>query len=81
MINWSRSGLTLEYGIRSAEGLEYYCAKEGGYDKDQLEGIPAGAYQLFIRNTDYSGVPAFENPDDYSDVSFNATGAMNYRIE
>lgn len=81
VINWSRSGLTLEYGIRSAEGLEYYCAKEGGYDKDQLEGIPAGAYQLFIRNTDYSGVPAFENPDDYSDVSFNATGAMNYRIE
>lgn len=80
-INWSRLGLYLEYGVRSADGMEYYSGKEGGHDNGVIENIPAGTYRLFVRNTDYSGVPAYERPDDHPDVSFNAVGAINYRIQ
>ena len=80
-ITWTRTGLTLEYGLRSSDGTEYYNAHAGGCGNGQFQNIPAGSYRLFVRNTDYSGVPAYENPEVFSFISFNATGAMNYRIE
>ena len=80
-ITWARTGLTLEYGLRSADGTEYCNAHAGGSGNGQFQNIPAGSYRLFVRNTDYSGVPAYENPDLFPFVSFNATGAMNYKLE
>ena len=80
-ITWARTGLTLEYGLRSSDGAEYYSAMaEGGHDNGQIDKIPAGTYRLFVRNTDYTGVAAYENPELFPYVSFNATGAINFRI-
>ena len=79
-ITWARTGLTLEYGLRSSDGIEYYSSQEGGQDNGQFEKIPAGTYRFFVRNTDYTGVPAYENPAVFPDVSFEATGVINFRI-
>ena len=44
--------------------------------------IPAGTYRLFVRNSEaYAGIPAYENPEDFPDVSFNATGAILYAFD
>ena len=80
-ITWARTGLTLEYGLRSSDGTEYCNAHAGGSGNGQFQNIPAGSYRLFVRNTDYSGVPAYENPDLFPYISFNATGAMNYKLD
>ena len=80
-ITWARTGLTLEYGLRSADGTEYCNAHAGGSGNGQFQNIPAGSYRLFVRNTDYSGVPAYENPDLFPHISFNGTGVMNYKLE
>ena len=80
-ITWTRTGLTLEYGLRASDGTEYWCGNAGGSGNGQFEKIPAGTYRLFVRNTDYTGVPAYENPALFPDVSFEATGVMNFRVE
>ena len=80
-ITWARTGLTLEYGLRSSDGTEYCNAHAGGSGNGQFQNIPAGSYRLFVRNTDYSGVPAYENPDLFPYISFNATGVMNYKLD
>lgn len=80
-ITWARTGLTLAYGLRSSDGTEYCYAHAGGSGNGQFQNIPAGSYRLFVRNTDYSGVPAYENPDLFPYTSFNATGAMNYKLD
>ena len=80
-ITWARPGLTLVYGMRESDGTEYIVEREGGYDIGAFEEVPAGQYRLFVRNTDYGGVPAYENPEEFPDVDFNATGAINYYIE
>ena len=80
-ITWARTGLTLAYGLRSSDGTEYCNTHAGGSGNGQFQNIPAGSYRLFVRNTDYSGVPAYENPDLFPYISFNATGAMNYKLD
>lgn len=79
-ITWARTGLTLEYGLLSSDGTQYYhSTAKGGEDNGQIDKIPAGSYRLFVRNTDYTGVLAYDNPDLFPYVSFNATGAINIR--
>ena len=80
-ITWERTGLTLEYGIRSADGTETMVRDAGGSGMTTYGCIPAGTYRLFVRNTDYTGVPAYENPQDFPDVDFNATGVLNFKIK
>ena len=80
-ITWARSGLTLEYGIRSVDGIESMVRSNGGSSVKTYNCIPAGTYRLFVRNTDYTGVPAYENPSQFPDVDFSATGALNYRVK
>ena len=80
-IGYSRTGLTLIYGLVSDDGKEYSTDVVGGHGKETFKNLPAGCYRLFVRNSDYSGVPAYENPSDFPDVSFDAMGAMNYRIK
>ena len=80
-ITWARTGLTLEYGLRSSDGAFEHCAiSTGGQGNGQINQIPAGTYHLFVRNTDYTGVPAYDDPDQFPDTDFNATGAINFRI-
>ena len=80
-ITWAPTGLTLEYGIRSADGTESMVRDTGGSGMTTYGCIPAGTYRLFVRNTDYTGVPAYENPQDFPDVDFNATGVLNFKIK
>ena len=80
-IGHSRTGLTLIHGLVSDDGNEYATDVVGGHGKETFKNLPAGCYRLFVRNSDYSGVPAYENPSDFPDVSFDAMGVMNYRIK
>ena len=80
-IGHSRTGLTLIYGLVSDDGKEYATDVVGGHGKETFKNLPVGCYRLFVRNSDYSGVPAYENPSDFPDVSFDAMGVMNYRIK
>lgn len=74
-------GLKLSYGLVDSNGKEYILEVVGGTGKGTFEDIPAGTYRLFVRNSDYSGVPAYENPAEYPDVSFDATGVLLYKVE
>ena len=80
-IGYSRTGLMLIYGLVSDDRKEYSTDVVGGHGKETFKNLPAGCYRLFVRNSDYSGVPAYENPSDFPDVSFDAMGVMNYRIK
>lgn len=81
-ITWGAQDLFLEFGIRAEDGTEYFQEKQGGSSILLIEDIPAGTYRLYIKNSDaYNGVPAYENPDEFAGVSFDATGAMNYKLQ
>lgn len=80
-IGYARLGLKLSYGLIDSNGTEYILDVVGGTDKGTFEDIPAGTYRLLVRNSDYSGVPAYEKPTEYPDVSFDATGVLLYRVE
>jgi len=76
-ITYARTGLDLTYGLRAISGTEYSQETSGGYAWGVIENIPAGTYQLFVRNSsDYSDLNA---PEDNSS-SFDASGAINYHI-
>lgn len=81
-ICWASAGLTLEFGFRdSINGTEYCVERTGGSDFGKLKEIPAGTYYLFVRNSgNYEGIPAFEEPEKFPDVSYSATGGMYYVI-
>ena len=80
-IGYSRTGLTLIYGLVCDDGTEYAMSTVGGHGRESFENLPAGIHHLFVRNSDYSGVPAYEDPESFPDVSFIATGVMNWRIQ
>ena len=81
-ITWGAQDLVLKYGIRAEDGTEYFQEKPGGYSHLRIEDIPAGTYHLFVKNSDaYYGIPAYENPEEFPDVSFNATGAILYALD
>ena len=80
-ITWGAQDLFLEFGIRAEDGTEFFQEKQGGSSVLLIEDIPAGTYYLYVKNSDaYDGIPAYEKPDAFDGVSFDATGAMNYII-
>ena len=80
-IGYARLGLILSYGLVDSNGDEYVLEAVGGTGKGTFEDLPAGTYHLFVRNSDYSGVPAYEKPAKYPDVSYDATGVLLYKIK
>ena len=79
-ITWGDQDLTLEFGLLSADGTEYSVEYTGGSAQGTIDNLPVGTYQVFVRNSgDYSGLPSFDNPEEYN-VSFDATGCINYTI-
>lgn len=81
-ITWGAQDLILKYGIRAEDGTEFFQEKPGGSSMLRMKDIPAGTYRLFVRNSEaYAGTPAYENPEDFPDVSFNATGAILYAFD
>lgn len=81
IITWGAQDLFLEFGVRDENGTAYFQEKQGGSSFLLIENIPAGSYYLYVKNSNaYDGIPAYENPDEFKDVSFDATGALNYTI-
>ena len=80
-IQWSRLGLFMEYGLRSESGEEYFQEKQGGHSFLKFNGLPAGNYTIYAKNSDaYAGLPAYENPDMY-DVNYDVEVLIvNYNI-
>ena len=73
--------LTLDFGLRTADGTEVvWRTAYGGVANGTFEGVPAGAYQIFVRNmgdlNDYTQLPTYQ-PESGRD---NATGAVNFQI-
>ena len=82
IITWGAQDLVLEYGIRAEDGTVFFQEKPGGSSLLRIKDIPAGTYRLYVRNSEaYDGIPAFENPEKFPDVSFNATGAILYAFD
>ena len=81
-ITWGAQDLVLKYGIRAEDGSEFFQEKPGGSSMLRMKDIPTGTYRLFVKNSEaYAGIPAYENPEDFPDVSFNATGAILYAFD
>lgn len=78
LINYTRTGLTLEFGLRSEDGTEYLQRVVGGDLSGTIPNIPAGSYTPFVRNTgDYTRYPIYG--DDSQD--YNATGTLVFLLE
>ena len=76
-LTYTRSALTLEFGLRASDGTEYSREITGGSDQGVIETIPAGSYDLFVRNSgDYVKLPSYQD----NSVSYDAIGAINYSI-
>lgn len=76
-LTYGRQNLILTFGLRDADGTEYSLEVVGGSDNGVIENIPAGNYDLFVRNSgDYSEFPAYKD----NSVSYDAAGAINYSL-
>lgn len=81
-LTYVRPILTLEFGLRSADGKKYSYSQEanGGVANGTFEDIPAGSYQIFVRNMgDLNDYTPFQ-PYQPESVSDDATGAVNFQI-
>ena len=77
-ITYSRPSLVLEFGLKSSDGAEYSKTITGGDDHGVIENVPAGTYELFVRNSgDYSELPAYKD----GTLSYSATGCINFLLE
>ena len=78
-INYEWAGLTLELGLRAPDGTEYRQRAVGGSLAGTIPDIPAGTYQLFVRN---SGDYDFQTTGDLKgDVDDYATGTLVFLVE
>ena len=78
-INYQWAGLTLELGLRAPDGTEYRQRAVGGSLAGTIPDIPAGTYQLFVRN---SGDYDFQATGDLKgDVNDYATGTLVFLVE
>lgn len=78
-INYQWAGLTLELGLRAPDGTEYRQRAVGGSLAGTIPDIPAGTYQLFVRN---SGDYDFQTTGDLKgDVDDYATGTLVFLVE
>ena len=76
-VTYNRASLILEIGLKSPDGTEYSQTITGGSDYKTFENVPAGTYELFVRNSgDYSEFPAYKD----GSVSYSATGSINFTI-
>ena len=78
MITYTRTGLTLEFGLRAEDGTEYSQRVVGGDLYGTITNIPAGSYIPFVCNTgDYTQYPIYgDNSQDY-----NATGTLVFLLK
>ena len=72
-ITYERAAMKVVIGLRAEDGTEYMEEITGGDGKGTIKGIPAGSYEVFVRNS--------ESNNDYKDTAaetLNITGALNF---
>ncbi len=72
-ITYERAAMEVVIGLRADDGTEYTEEITGGDGKGTIKGIPAGSYEVFVRNS--------ESNNDYKDTAtetLNVTGALNF---
>ena len=72
-ITYEREAMTVVVGLRGEDGTEYMEEITGGEGSGKIGGIPAGSYEVFVRNS--------ESNNDYKDTTteiLDITGAMNF---
>jgi len=72
-ITYERAAMKVVVGLRAEDGTEYVEEIAGGEGSGKIGGIPAGSYEVFVRNS--------ESNNDYKDTtteSLDITGAMNF---
>lgn len=72
-ITYERAAMNVIVGLRAEDGTEYIKEITGGSDRGKIEGIPAGTYEVFVRNS--------ESNTEYQDTAtetLGITGAMNF---
>lgn len=72
-ITYERAAMTVVVGLRAEDGIEYSEEVTGGAEVGTIRGIPAGTYEVFVRNS--------ESNNDYKDTTtetLNVTGAMKF---
>jgi beta-lactamase regulating signal transducer with metallopeptidase domain len=51
-MTWARSGLFVEIGLVAQDGTEYLDTIRGGGERGTIDDIPAGTYQIIVRNSE-----------------------------
>ena len=72
-ITYEKEDMKLVIGLRGEDGTEYSEEITGGDEKGTITGIPAGSYEVFVRNS--------ESNNDYKDTTaetLKVTGTLNF---
>ena len=72
-ITYERAAMKVVVGLRAEDGTEYMEEITGGEGSGKIGGIPAGSYEVFVRNS--------ESNNEFKDTTtetLNVTGAMNF---
>ena len=72
-ITYERAAMKVVVGLRAEDGTEYVEEITGGEGSGKIGGIPAGSYEVFVRNSESNN----ENKDTTTET-LNITGAMNF---
>ena len=72
-ITYERAAMEVVVGLRAEDGTEYIEEITGGEGSGKIGGIPAGSYEVFVRNSESNN----ENKDTTTET-LNITGAMNF---
>ena len=72
-ITYERAAMKVVVGLRAEDGTEYTEEITGGEGSGEIAGIPAGSYEVFVRNSESNN----ENKDTTTET-LKITGAMNF---
>ena len=72
-ITYERAAMKVVIGLRGEDDTEYMEEITGGEGSGKIGGIPAGSYEVFVRNSESNN----EHKDTTTET-LNITGAMNF---
>ena len=72
-ITYERTAMKVVVGLRAEDGSEYTEEITGGEGSGTIGGIPAGSYEVFVRNSESNN-----NYKDSTTETLNVTGALNF---
>ena len=72
-ITYERAAMKVVIGLRGEDGTEYMEEITGGEGSGKIGGIPAGSYEVFVRNSESNN----EHKDTTTET-LDITGALNF---